>query len=65
MVPGVVSPDGLHVLLATDGTGQLLIEATWPPGVPTGFELYLQTWIEDPGGLFGFAASNAIRGTTP
>jgi hypothetical protein len=33
--------------------------------VPSGFSLYLQYWIEDPGAIFGFAGSNAVRGTVP
>jgi hypothetical protein len=49
----------------TDGSGRIDIEETWPSGVPSGFSIYLQYWIEDPTGPFGFAASNALRAQTP
>jgi hypothetical protein len=37
----------------------------WPPGLPSGINLYLQVWISDPGAAFGASASNAVRGTQP
>lgn len=59
------SPPGSVLAVATDATGQHGLAATWPVGVPAGSELYLQYWVSDPGGPFGFSASNAIQGTTP
>jgi Tol biopolymer transport system component len=35
------------------------------PGLPAGVQLHLQYWLPDPAGPQGFAASNAMRGTTP
>jgi hypothetical protein len=60
-----LTPPGFFATLATDPAGAILIEETWPPGVPSGFPLYLQYWIDDPVGPFGFAASNGILGTAP
>ena len=59
------NPPGTFFILATDGAGALNLPAVWPAGFPPGFELYLQCWLLDGGGPFGFAASNAIRATTP
>ena len=64
MVPSFFSPTGLYVTLPTFG-GTIPINDTWPTGVPSGFVLYLQYWVDDPGSICGLAASNAISGTTP
>ena len=64
LVPDI-SPPGFFVTLFTDGAGSLTLNETWPPGVPSGFELYLQYWIDDPATPAGLAASNAVVGTTP
>jgi hypothetical protein len=61
MVP---SPDLLFVL-TTDFFGASSFGGLWPAGVPSGFTTYFQWWIQDPGGPKGFAASNALAGTTP
>ncbi len=61
----VPSPDILFVGLPLDGTGHFSLPAVWPPGVPSGFQVSLQAWFSDPGGAFGFAATNGLRGTTP
>jgi len=37
----------------------------WPPGVPPGTNIYLQVWLPDGAAPANFAASNAIKGTTP
>jgi len=63
LVPDVFAPTGNFMSLATDPQGSISISSTWPPGVPSGIELYMQYWIDDPGGPAGFSASNAIRGT--
>jgi len=63
---GVLVPDAdLILLFATDAGGELVLAATWPPGVPPASTFYFQEWIEDPAGPVGFAASNGISGTTP
>ena len=55
----VPSPDVL-VIIPTSNDGEIDINAVWPAGV-TGGELWLQYWIQDPGGVYGFAASNGIK----
>lgn len=65
LVPAFASPNGLFVVLSTNGVGDLIIPNTWPTGVPSGFTLYIQYWIDDPASLCGLAASNAVSGTTP
>jgi hypothetical protein len=64
MVPDVIPP-GFFVGLFTNGAGELLIPATWPTGIPSGFELYMQYWLIDPVGMFGWSASNAVRARAP
>ena len=64
LVPDI-GPPGFFVPLPTDGAGNFQIVETWPTGVPSGFTLYLQYWIDDAAGPFGFSASNAISGTVP
>ena len=65
LVPAFQAPAGLVLVLASDAGGDLVIAANWPTGVPSGLDLYLQGWVADAGGPFGFSASNAVVGTTP
>jgi hypothetical protein len=60
----VPNPD-IFVVLFVGAGGGLAIADTWPAGVPSGFSMYLQYWIQDGGGPTGWSASNAIQGTTP
>lgn len=60
----VPNPDAVLGALPVDGSGDLAIIATWPSGIPSGVPLWLQYWVIDPSGPVGFAASNAIMGTT-
>ncbi|HEX5012216.1 MAG TPA: PQQ-binding-like beta-propeller repeat protein [Planctomycetota bacterium] len=62
LVPGA---DVLIGPLATDAQGRLVLSGTWPAGMPSGTQLWLQEWIVDAGGPKGFAASNGLRATTP
>jgi PKD repeat protein len=50
--------------LPVGSNGILVVQATWPGGVPGGLPIYAQYWIADPGGPHDFAASNALVGTT-
>ena len=50
MIPLVVGGGGTHVL-----------SAPWPTGVPAAVHLYMQDWIADPAGSFGYAASNGLQ----
>ena len=65
LVPDIGGGAGGILPLVTNALGELEVRDRWPSGVPSGTELYLQVWIEDPSGPFGFAASNALRGTSP
>ena len=51
--------------LLTNPQGKLVLAGNWPNGAPSGLPLYIQFWIQDPGGPAGFAASNALRATLP
>jgi PKD repeat protein len=56
-------PD-VAVGLPVGSNGVLVVQSTWPGGIPGGLPIYAQYWIADPGGPHGFAASNALVGTT-
>jgi hypothetical protein len=49
----------------TDAGGTLPLAATWPAGLPSGLEIYLQYWIVDATAPHGFAASNAVLASAP
>ena len=62
MVP---STEWLLFGLSTDASGELSF-SVWPNNpVPSGASVYLQTWITDAAGPFGFAASNCIFQIAP
>jgi len=64
---GTMVPD-VDILLAglpLDATGSLTVSFPFPPGVPAGVALWCQHWINDPAGPVGYAASNAVKSTTP
>jgi hypothetical protein len=48
-----------------DFFGEASFGGLWPAGIPSAFIVYFQYWIVDAAGPQGFAASNAISGTTP
>jgi hypothetical protein len=58
-------PDIVVAGLSTGPLGSIHLPTTWPSGVPAGFSFFLQYWMHDSAGPQGFAASNAVRGTTP
>jgi len=66
---GVMVPDiatGLAFTLPTGPSGDsATLGGVWPAGVPSGVPLVFQCWIPDAAGPVGFAASNAVAGTTP
>ena len=51
--------------LTTGPAGTLSIPYTWPSGVPSGFEVWVQYAIADAAGPFGASLSNALKGTAP
>ncbi len=63
---GVLVPSAdILVSLPVSPTGEALLPAIWPAGVPGGASLYLQWWIVDAGGPKGLAASNGVGALTP
>jgi hypothetical protein len=60
----VPAPD-LIVGQTVDPFGEAFFGGLWPPGIPSGFSVHFQYWIVDAAGPAGFAASNAVSGTTP
>lgn len=60
----VPAPD-IAVALTTSATGTSSIPATWPAGLPSDLDVFLQYWVFDTDGPANRTASNAIRGTTP
>jgi hypothetical protein len=61
----VPAPDVLLGGIATGSNGGLTIAGTMPAGVPANVSLWMQTWLPDAGGVFGAAATNALRIVTP
>lgn len=63
---GLLVPDPLLLLpLPTDPWGYVVVEDTWPPGIPAGVSMVLQEWLPDGQAAKGFAASDGVIGTTP
>jgi PKD repeat protein len=61
----VPAPDILLLGIPVDGAGSIVLEDTWPAGIPGGTVTSWQYWIEDGTGPQGFTASNGVSGTTP
>ncbi|MHC5211633.1 MAG: YncE family protein [Planctomycetota bacterium] len=61
----VPSLDLTLLFLPTGGSGALELSGPMAPGLPPGFTLFFQYWVDDPAGPVAFAASNAVRGVTP
>jgi hypothetical protein len=60
LVPSPTPPLGLVTLLSTSASGELQVDAPWPPGVPAGQRLWLQCWIADLAGPAGASATRAL-----
>ena len=59
-------PDLDFILIdRTDAAGETQLAGTWPAGLPSGFQVFLQSWLFDPAGAAGFAATPAMRATVP
>lgn len=61
----VPAPDVVLFGASVDAAGTLSLSSQWPTGVPSGITTYFQWWTNDPTSVGGFAASNALSGTTP
>jgi hypothetical protein len=64
---GVMVPDPDFFLagLSTGATGSVQLTGKIPHGLPSGVPIWYQHWIVDAAGPKGFAASNALKSTTP
>ena len=61
---GVLVPSvSLLSALVSDASGFLSVQSTWPVGIPPGTHFWAQSWIQDPAGPKGFAASNGLMAT--
>ena len=49
----------------TGASGGYTLNTNWPANIPAGTSLLSQVWVLDPLGVGGYAASNAVSGTTP
>ena len=62
---GTLVPDPLLVLDSfTNASGAAPLTFAMPVGLPTGVDIIFQYWIPDAAGVYGFAASNGVTGTT-
>lgn len=62
---GTLVPTPMIVLaLPTGSSGKVSMPFTLPANTPAGVDLYVQFWIADPAATLGYAASNALHGTT-
>ena len=61
----VPAPDVLLTGLSTGPSGAIAWSGTWPAGIPSGLQFYVQAWILDADAPGGFAASNALKAKAP
>ena len=54
----------LILLFNTSPTGDIVLNAPWPDGIPLGFSIYYQVWQKDAAAIKGWAASNGLKSTT-
>ncbi len=58
-------PFALLLVLPTGGGTLPLPWASWNPNLPTGFDIYVHTAVQDPGAAFNVAMTNALHLKTP
>ena len=46
-------------------SGAVSLQGTWPSGIPSGFQFWLQFWTADAAAVNGFSASNALTAVAP
>lgn len=61
----VPSPDLVLGPFPTSGAGGFVLPGIWPTGLPGLLSIWFQSWIQDPAGPAGFAASNGVSCLTP
>jgi FG-GAP-like repeat len=63
---GVLVPDtDVFLVVPISNTGTLTLTGTFPSGLASGTNLYVQVIVADVAAPVGFSLSNAIQGTTP
>ncbi len=65
---GTLVPDvtqGLVLGLTTDANGTTSLTFPWPANTPSNLTFYMQFFVGDAAGPFGFSISNAVSATTP
>jgi len=63
---GVLVPEPVQIAaLTTSLAGRIILNGTWPAGVPSGLQLVLQYWIVDAAGPAGYSASNGVIALVP
>jgi hypothetical protein len=63
---GLFIPQAALVLsLGVGADGSVSLPYMVPVGVPSGLEIYMQSWQPDPGATQGYAASTGLKGVTP
>ncbi len=61
----VPAPDVVVTGLPVDASGNLVVSAPFPAGIPSGFRMYFQYWIADPVAPRGYSASNGLVAEVP
>jgi hypothetical protein len=61
----LAAPAVTTVNLATNPSGAITLDFTWPPGAPTGTSVYFQYAVQDAAGPKGASLSNCEKGLTP
>jgi hypothetical protein len=62
---GTLLPTPDIIISLSTGPGSVSLPAVMPPGVPSGFSIYLQGWFPDAGGPMGACATNGEQLLTP
>jgi hypothetical protein len=62
---GVLGPAVNLILPLATGTGALNLPASMPPGLPSAFLIFLQSWTPDAGAPAGLDATNVLQLITP
>jgi arylsulfatase A-like enzyme len=60
----VPRPDFLY-FYSVPGNGTLLLQSHWPAGMPAGFPILFQAWIQDAAAVYGWAGTNGLAATGP
>jgi hypothetical protein len=61
----VPNPDIVASGIPVGATGSVSSPFVWPAGVPSGFETFIQWWVDDAAGPKGFSATNGLEATAP